>query len=279
MSDDERFTLFAARAVFDERLTAMDVRVLAALGTYTNKQGWCRPSQTTIANRLKTSRPRVNASVRSLVSAGYVQAVSQSSERRGREVNLYRVLLDASAPEAVEAAVQEIETERNSIDSPPVSPADRGVSAGGTPPVSPADIELTQEINTPLTPQGGRGRRLPADWQPRAEEIAFGVAGGLSDAETRSCAEHFRDHFEASSRASARKLNWDLAFKNWLRTAISDARRGRRPVVSAPASFDWAAAERIFREHGYWNRAANGPAPDEPGYRGLSRAHKTGTLL
>jgi len=260
MSSDPRYTLFAARAVFDDRLTAMDVRVLAALGTFTDRQGWCHPSQTTIARRLKTSRPRVNGAIKALVDAGYVQAVQQSSEKKGREVSLYRVLMDISAPDAVEAVAQE--QVADVVLLPPVPLADRGdvsgrdtpCTAGGTPPVPPADIELT-----PLEHSQRKRRasaRLSPAWQPRAEEIEFGIAGGLSRAEVGAAGDHMRDWAAANAKS---KADWDLTFRNWLRTTISDAKRGKRPVVAT--AFNREAALKVYREHGYWNPAL-GPEPE-----------------
>ncbi len=269
MSTDPRYTIFAARAVFDERLTAMDVRVLAALGTFTDRQGWCFPSQTTIAKRLGTGRTRVNASIKSLVAAGYVQAVDQWKEGGAQTVSLYRVLMDISAPEAAEAVsnaailpVSNTDTplsagetgrdvaspKRNKPQDvdPPVSGRDTPLSISETPPVSPADTELTP---LELTPEKKRATRLPATWTPRIEEIAFGKEGKLSEAEVMAAADHMRDW--AASSPKAVKLDWDRTFRNWLRTTISDANRGRRPVVSAVASFDRAKALKRYFENDY----------------------------
>lgn len=91
---DPRYSLFAARAVFDPRLTATDVRVLAALGTYTNKQGWCNPKHATIAIRTGVSRATVVSSMKRLAEFGYVQTVKQIVAGRGQICSKYRVILD-----------------------------------------------------------------------------------------------------------------------------------------------------------------------------------------
>lgn len=91
---DPRYSLFAARAVFDPRLTATDVRVLAALGTYTNKQGWCNPKHATIAIKTGVSRATVVASMKRLAETGYVQTVKQVVAGRGQIASKYRVILD-----------------------------------------------------------------------------------------------------------------------------------------------------------------------------------------
>lgn len=286
MSSDPRYTLFAARAVFDDRLSARDLRVLAALGTYTDRQGWCFPSQGTLAKRLGAGRTHINASLKNLEQCGYVQVVKQVRESGAQTVNLYRVLMDISAPEAAE------ETANAAI--LPVPPADTPLSAGGTgrdvaplaakqsqdidplsaggtPPCQPAGQPLSSGRDTELyplelTPEKKRAVRLPANWAPRREEIDFGVAGGLSQAEVLAAADHMRDWSVSSPKG--KKLDWDATFKNWLRSAISDAKRGRRPVVTnAP---DYAVALRIWDKSNqkFWDRDKYGPAPNEPGYRG-----------
>lgn len=284
MSHDPRYTLFAARAVFDERLTAMDVRVLAALGTFTDRQGWCHPSQTTIAARIGTSRPWVNASIKRLVEAGYVQTVKQQRESGAQAVSLYRILIDLPAPEAVDAALGQ---SGEILVFKPVSGPDTTLSAGQTPrplvpatpekpqdiapPVSPTDTPLSAPEDTPLSStadtegthkeqyKNKRATRLPATWTPRIEEVGFGRQGGLSEDEVQAAAEHMRDW--AASSPKAVKLDWDRTFRNWLRTTISDAKRGRRPVVSAVSAHELERRRKLFEFNGTWNDAEWGPRP------------------
>lgn len=274
MSADPRYTIFAARAVFDGRLTAIDVRVLAALGTYSDRQGWCHPSQGTIAERCSVSRQSVITSIKRLVSFGYLQTVEQVTDK-GRQVNVYRVLLDMIAPESAletaEPATAQV------LDFPAVKSADSRLShsltgpdvavelSTGTqdvdPPVNDFDSRLSTPVDTPCQPpltaildrardphknipkkETKRASRLPSDWTPRKEEIAFGVTGGLSEAEVLAAAAHMRDWAEAKG---ASKANWDLTFRNWLRTAITDAQRGRRPVVIGVAVTEYERQRRI----------------------------------
>lgn len=281
MSADPRYTLFAARAVFDDQLAALDVRVLAALGTFTDRQGWCFPSQTTIAQRLGTSRTRVNAAIKSLVSAGYVQTVEQWNEGGARTVSLYRVLMDMSAPEAADisanAAILPVsladtplsasETGRYVVVAsrnepqdivPPVSRRDTPLSAGETPPVSRRDTELTPYE---LTPKKKRATRLAATWTPRGEEISFGTGGGLTEPEVFAAADHMRDW--AASSPKAVKLDWDRTFRNWLRTTISDAKRGRRPIVTGTDNGEHTRRLWVLATYGEW-RPDWGPRPSLP---------------
>jgi len=92
--DGARYSIFAARAVFDARLTNTAKIVLAALGTYTDKEGWCHPSQATLAARLGIGRPAVSASINMLVDCGYVMVRARTASGRGKIGNEYRVVTD-----------------------------------------------------------------------------------------------------------------------------------------------------------------------------------------
>lgn len=278
MKHDPRYAIFSARAVFDTRLTAIDVRILAALGTEGERQGWVQMSQGEIAERLSVHRISINRSVKRLVELGYLQHVTQSVPGLGKVASLYRVITDLPAPEAVMEAAEEASSD------PMLHKAtslETDVAPHVTTHVAKPDTHVAPElqhkrsvspssqatlVQSPQSPAGrkAQGRRLPADWRPRTDEVTFGVNGGLTEAEVHGCAEHFRDHFEASTRPTARKSNWDQAFRNWLRTAISDARRGRRPVVvGLGKSGEWSQERRLshFRETGEWFDRW-GPRPD-----------------
>lgn len=287
MKADPRYAIFAARAVFDERLTAIDVRVLAALGTETDRQGWVRMSQGEIADRLNVHRVSINRCVKRLVEFGYVQHVTQTLSKMGKTASLYRVLTDLSAPEVVieaaEPATDAMLHKATSVPSDVTTDVATHVTTDVTTDVAATHTDVTlglQHIRPVIPPsetsslqcpkepvvEKTRGKRLPASWQPRQDELIFGIAGGLTEAEVNGCAAHFRDHFEASTLATARKLDWDKAFRNWLRTAISDAKRGRRPVsitTTQGQSGNWSPERRMqhFLETGEW-RPHWGPKPD-----------------
>jgi hypothetical protein len=283
MSSDPRYTIFAARAVFDNRLSATEVRVLAALGSYSDRQGWCRPSRATIAERIGSSRSRVSASVKRLSSFGYIQVVQQETDRGFHTVNLYRVLIDMITPEAIDEAANGAEIlvfpQVSNGDHPPsplettpylaaqpveetqqappvVSNGDHPPSPLETTPVSIGDPK--REHSHKNIQEKKRASRLPPTWTPRSGEVQFGILGGLSEPEVLACAEHMRDW--AASSPKAVKLDWDRAFRNWLRTAIGDAKRGRRPVVAASGDAEHKRRLWVFSTYGEW-RADWGPTP------------------
>lgn len=134
---DPRYSLFAARAVFDPRLTATDVRVLAALGTYTNKQGWCNPKQATIAIRVGVSRTTVTASMKRLLETGYLEVAHQVIAGRGQTANNYRVILDLDPLSAWTTPGADVEQD----DTPMSAQTTGGVVPVGHPPSNQDDTQ------------------------------------------------------------------------------------------------------------------------------------------
>jgi len=98
-SVSSRLAVVPSRAVDDARVSAPALRVLLALGSYTDSDGWCFPKQSTISDRLRLSRQTVCGHVRDLVALGYVE-VARSTGRGLR----YRIVLDL--PPASEVSAQ-----------------------------------------------------------------------------------------------------------------------------------------------------------------------------
>ena len=70
--------------------------VLAALSTYADEQGFCEPSQATLARWLKRSRPWVNRVIAELVEAGLLEKVARTRNNGGTTSCRYHLL--AAAP-------------------------------------------------------------------------------------------------------------------------------------------------------------------------------------
>lgn len=103
-----RYSIIAARAVFDvDNITATELRVLNALGTYTNDEGWCYPNQTTLAERLKLTRQTISGAIRKLVDKGYVETEVRTAKGRGKVGYNYRVVLDIKRAAALPKADDE----------------------------------------------------------------------------------------------------------------------------------------------------------------------------
>ena len=75
-------------------------------------------------------------------------------------------------------------------------------------PSSPLVLDNTPPSLNPPSPRANKGKRLPADWHPRAED-------GLDNQELAK----FRDYWKAVPGQKGIKLDWDATWRNWLRTA------------------------------------------------------------
>lgn len=84
-----------------------------------------------------------------------------------------------------------------------------------------ADARTDEEKTPKANP---RGQRLPENWLPTLQDITWQREQGISDQFAQAETEKFKDHFLASAQATARKLDWSRAWKNWIRTATE--RRG-----------------------------------------------------
>jgi hypothetical protein len=89
-----RFAITPARAVEDWRLGDAAYRVLACLGTYADRDGWCWPSMPTLAERLGVTRQAVQRSIRQLAELGYIEVERRYRPDGTQDRNRYRLLFD-----------------------------------------------------------------------------------------------------------------------------------------------------------------------------------------
>ena len=139
-------------------------------------------------------------------------------------------------------------------------------------------IEVSEKESSPHTPlkekplpkenppKGGqkKGVRLPADWQPTADDRDYGARLGFSTSEIDGMAEDLRLWASAASGQVALKRDWGSAFKGWMRR---DARKrpangGKLALVPAsPQDRNAALAKQGQRWVEYdtqeWSRVAD----------------------
>lgn len=70
--------------------------------------------------------------------------------------------------------------------------------------------------------RSNRGTRLPNDWSPTGEQLAFARGLGVDGLEQ---GDRFRDYWIAQPGQKGVKLDWDGTWRNWIRRAAE-----RRPV-------------------------------------------------
>jgi hypothetical protein len=92
-----RFAAVPTAALDDDRLEALHIRVLTALCSYGDKDGWCRVGQDLIAKRARTNTARVSQCIGDLADWGWVRRQRIEKMR----VNVYQVLLDCDLDLAI----------------------------------------------------------------------------------------------------------------------------------------------------------------------------------
>ena len=90
--DDARYSVLAGRAATDLRFTCIHFRVLAHLGRFNQQKGWCRISQTDLADMFGVTREAVGRAIKQLAEWGYIGGKSQ--KETGESFCQYRTVID-----------------------------------------------------------------------------------------------------------------------------------------------------------------------------------------
>ncbi len=91
-----------------------------------------------------------------------------------------------------------------------------------------------------------KGSRLPDDWQPSEALKAWGRAK-RPDLDINEQTEAFKDFFAAKTGQDATKLNWDAAYRNWIRNAwvrSGQPRNAAQPLSGAKPLYKPEPRER-----------------------------------
>lgn len=209
----------------------IDRLVLLAIADCASDDGgnaW--PAVATLAAKCNVDIRTVQRSINRLANDVKELEVKDRGGRNGS--NSYRVVMDGSTP-----------AERHPGNLPPRQPAapdmpDSPSSAPGresprqpaTPaesPQTPAERHpnrqepSTSHVGTELTPRK-RGTRLPADWRPALELIAWARSRGIPDEYQRHETEKFCNYWWAKAGKDATKLDWGLTWQNWLIRAAEE---------------------------------------------------------
>ena len=70
-----------------------------------------------------------------------------------------------------------------------------------------------------------RGSRLPPEWRLPKDWGRWAMSEGLSEDDTRTEGEKFRDYWSSLPGRQAVKLDWQATWRNWVRKAVADKAR------------------------------------------------------
>jgi hypothetical protein len=127
---------------------------------------------------------------------------------------------------------------KGSGQSDPKSELGSGIGSDSyrTPPVSPVTTKTT---TGGAATRNTRGHRLPDDWHPTPDDVAWARAQNYLDDWARHETAQFCDYWHAESGAKATKHDWSKAWKVWLRrdavrhTPVAPARMTASDKASA----------------------------------------------
>lgn len=149
-------------------LDADGFAVLAALATFADDGGLCWPSQSTLAAKLKRSRPTINRIIQGLSDLGLVSVEHRRGRDGARLSCLYRLRFTPADADSPDIAA----TNR------PVPAADRDDSVTNTPcpPASQEQVHSKQIPDSHAPGERERAQEVPEDWMPTAADLAWAKA-------------------------------------------------------------------------------------------------------
>lgn len=205
-------------------LDADGFAILAALATFADEHGVCWPSQSTLAAKLKRSRPTINRILQRLDDIGLVRI----EHRRGRDGSrlscLYRLRVEQdgnmTAKEAPRpAAAGDVHAENR----------DDSVVNAPCPPASQEHFHSKQIPDSLATDGRGQKSDVPADWMPNADDLAW-ARNGFGTVDLGRHVEGFVLRCQAHGY---RYRDISAAWRAWL---IQDAVAGKAPAVRSAAA-------------------------------------------
>lgn len=225
--------------------------VLVALANYADENGECFPSHKRLAEDTGYTRQGVGKVIRHLEDIGLLEINSRDRENGSRTSNVYVLSMGATTVAGKATTVARGATGGNNIEP----------SFNHNPPVP---------SEQPPPKVQSKATRLPDDWQPSADDVAFAEQEGLSSDEiSRECGK-FRDYWHGVGGQRGTKRDWPATWRNWIRRAADDRRAGPKRGGNGGKPSAILAAAAINLDRGRWEHGGAGnPVADvrdaEPG--------------
>ncbi|WP_164517760.1 helix-turn-helix domain-containing protein [Rhizobium sp. TAL182] len=243
-----RFSIIPAWIVTDSRLKGSDLKVLCLLGTYTNKEGWCRRSQVKMAEQLGCGRSTVQDSLNRLAEIGAVEKQKVASADGRDSAHWYRVLLDrAPISDAFGAWDGEDEQEfgpikgENSaappagIPAPPAGPRPAPPAGSGPAPINDSNLTPPDERRERERDRDEEGEENPKALERRFRAWFARMPGYLDDSEPNA-------RREWNALTSAERAECERLTPIWLEER---KKIGRTKAVAASTYLSEKRWERI----------------------------------
>ena len=155
------------------------------------------------------------------------------NSRADREIDAYHRMKKGGANGASKRWAKGGDGEAMPTPCPPHTPPQANPNANHEP------VTINQE--PAKKEQGARATRLPQDWQPSPDDLAWARAN-RPEIDALAEVDKFRDYWTAKSRDAA-KLDWSATWRNWIRNSHAPPRRG---TPNAAPSKQMQALENIL---------------------------------
>ncbi len=231
MSASGRFAIVPARAVEDQRLGNAALRVLCCLGTYADKDGWCRPSMRTMSERVGLTRPTIIEHIQQLGRLGYVETKRRERPDGGCAANEYRLLFDRglfAVQTRLQGAADQPALPLSDHPTPPVGPSDTPLSGQPTPHVGSGPTPKIKERPNRTTlsrsvPDLDTARQFETFWQayphrdgdPKKPALKLFAAAVRRSADPEAIIRGARN-YAATMRANGTERRFLAQAKTWL---------------------------------------------------------------
>ena len=123
----------------------------------------------------------------------------------------------------------------NALSTPTPTPLDKEEESPPppteVPPVAPPDGVAS--LSNGSKPVSKKGTRLPDNWMPTFDNIAYAKGKGLTAEQIEVEAENFRDWWLQAPGAKGLKLDWAATWRTWARRSLEHGPRGPPPGTTA----------------------------------------------
>jgi hypothetical protein len=211
--------------------SARNKAVLAALANHANDDGKCWPFIRTLKAETELGERAVQLALADLKKRRLIsrqpQHLDGTKYRRNSEFTLH---LDAVQDGAGDAPYGAADSPYGAGDAPPMVQEMHPHGAGDAPHIEPSLNHKEVSNSAPSLRSAGdgvpavakreagkKGTRIPPDWRPDDDLIAFAHAKGWADERIQETADEFVDHWKGVPGAPGTKLDWPATFRNRIR--------------------------------------------------------------
>jgi hypothetical protein len=265
------------RVLEHPRLSVLSKVVFAELllQFHNNGDGRCDPPAETIGKRISRGERAVRVAIVELEQANLLRCRQQ---RRGGPEYIFPGLEDTLERDNQD---RQVSADLGDQDRQDFAPRPAGIGVQDRQESADKPSKRTNQENHPSLRSGGTHHskrvRISEKWQPSPEGREFALSRGFSASEIDDEVVLFRNHYIDKPGKTAKRLDWDRPFQDWIVRAgrwKSEASPKKRPADRAALDWDWHVDR--YRTGGMWIPTL-GPAPDHAGCKApLEVLHRYG---